>query len=66
MMIQTISLKFIGMKIHISYKIPKVLAFKRPTWEVNPTRKIDDFKLAFYTDLGRCHDAFCLYAYIFI
>ena len=36
----------------ISYKVPKILAFKRPTWEVNPTRKIDDFKLAFYTDLG--------------
>jgi phage terminase large subunit-like protein len=36
----------------ISYKVPKVLAFKKPTWEVNPTRKIDDFKLAFYTDLG--------------
>jgi hypothetical protein len=36
----------------ISYKIPKVLAFKRPTWEVNPTRKIDDFKIAFYTDLA--------------
>ena len=36
----------------ISYKIPRVLALKRPTWEVNPTRKIDDFKLAFYTDLG--------------
>ena len=36
----------------ISYKIPKVLAFKRPTWEVNPTRKIDDFKIAFFTDLA--------------
>jgi hypothetical protein len=36
----------------ISYKVPRVLALKRPTWEVNPTRKIDDFKLAFYTDLG--------------
>ena len=36
----------------LSYKIPKVLAFKRPTWEVNPTRKIDDFKVAFYTDLA--------------
>ena len=36
----------------ISYKVPKVLALKRPTWEVNPTRKINDFKLAFYTDLG--------------
>lgn len=36
----------------LSYKIPRVLAFKRPTWEVNPTRKIDDFKIAFYTDLA--------------
>jgi hypothetical protein len=29
-----------------------VFALKRPTWEVNPTRKIDDFKIAFYTDMG--------------
>jgi hypothetical protein len=36
----------------ISYKIPNVFALKRPTWEVNPTRKIDDFKIAFYTDMG--------------
>jgi hypothetical protein len=36
----------------LSYKIPKVLAFKRPTWEVNPTRSIEDFKVAFYTDLA--------------
>ena len=36
----------------IAYKYPNVFALKRPTWEVNPTRKIDDFKLAFYTDLG--------------
>ena len=36
----------------VSYKFPGVFALKRPTWEVNPTRKIDDFKLAFYTDLG--------------
>ncbi len=36
----------------VSYKVPRILALKRPTWEVNPTRKIDDFKLAFYTDLG--------------
>lgn len=36
----------------MSYKYPGVFALKRPTWEVNPTRKIDDFKLAFYTDLG--------------
>ena len=36
----------------ISYKYPGMFAIKRPTWVVNPTRKIDDFKLAFYTDLG--------------
>jgi hypothetical protein len=36
----------------VSYKYPGVFALKRPTWEVNPTRKIDDFKIAFYTDLG--------------
>jgi len=36
----------------ISYKIPGAYALKRPTWDVNPTRKIDDFKMAFYTDLG--------------
>jgi hypothetical protein len=35
-----------------SYKYPGVFALKRPTWEVNPTRKIDDFKIAFMTDLG--------------
>jgi len=36
----------------ISYKYPGIFALKRPTWAVNPTRKVDDFKLAFYTDLG--------------
>jgi len=36
----------------ISYKYPGVFALKKPTWEVNPTRKIDDFKIAFLTDLG--------------
>jgi hypothetical protein len=35
-----------------SYKYPGVFALKRATWEVNPTRKIDDFKIAFMTDLG--------------
>ena len=35
-----------------SYKFPGVLAIKRPTWEVNPTRKIEDFKLSFFTDPG--------------
>ena len=36
----------------ISYKFPGMFALKRPTWVVNPTRKVDDFKLAFYTDIG--------------
>ena len=36
----------------VAYKYPNVFALKRPTWEVNPTRSIEDFKLAFYTDLG--------------
>ena len=40
-----------------SYLIPKVYALKRPTWEINPTRSIDDFKTAFYKNsmdaLGR-------------
>ena len=41
----------------VSYRYPRVYAIKRPTWEVNPTRSIDDFKIAFYRDpidaLGR-------------
>ena len=36
----------------ISYKYPGVFALKRPTWVVNPTRKIEDFKVSFFTDLG--------------
>jgi hypothetical protein len=40
-----------------SYLIPKVFALKRPTWEINPTRSIEDFKTAFYKNsldaLGR-------------
>jgi len=34
----------------LSYRLPKVFALKRPTWEINPTRKIDDFITAFYDD----------------
>jgi len=33
-----------------SYNVPRVFALKRPTWEINPTRSIDDFTVAFYTD----------------
>ena len=36
----------------ISYKYPRMFALKRPTWEVNPTRKIEYFKIAFLTDMG--------------
>jgi hypothetical protein len=36
----------------LSYKFPGVLALKKPTWDVNPTRSIEDFKLSFFTDLG--------------
>jgi len=35
----------------ISYKIPKVYAIKRPTWEINPTKKIEDFKVEFYKNM---------------
>jgi len=34
----------------VSYNIPRVYALKRPTWEINPTRKITDFTIDFYTD----------------
>jgi phage terminase large subunit-like protein len=41
----------------ISYRYPRVFAMKRPTWEVNPTRDIEDFKTSFMRDpvdsLGR-------------
>lgn len=34
----------------LSYHVPRVYALKRPTWDVNPTRKIEDFTTAFFTD----------------
>lgn len=34
----------------VSYKYPGIYAIKRPTWEANPTRRIEDFKIAFLTD----------------
>jgi hypothetical protein len=36
----------------LAYRFPGIYAVKRPTWEVNPTRNIDDFKVAFATDYG--------------
>lgn len=32
----------------ISYNTPKIYALKRPSWEVNPTRKIEDYTRDFY------------------
>ena len=41
----------------ISYVYPRVYALKRPTWEINPTKKITDFTVAFHKNpadaLGR-------------
>ena len=41
----------------VSYVYPRVFALKRPTWEVNPTKKITDFTVAFHKNpadaLGR-------------
>lgn len=34
----------------VSYKTPRVFALKRPTWEVNPTKSIDDFTRDFFDD----------------
>jgi len=49
----------------ISYKIPGVFALKRPTWVVNPTRKIDDFKISFFTDMGDAMQRFaCIPTYM--
>lgn len=33
-----------------AYRYPKVFALRRPTWEINPTRKITDFKIQFLTN----------------
>lgn len=34
----------------LSYRIPKVFALKRPTWEINPLIRLDDLMSAFYDD----------------
>jgi hypothetical protein len=34
----------------VAYKYPKVFALRRTTWDVNPTRKITDFKIQFLTN----------------
>jgi hypothetical protein len=35
----------------VSYKYPRVFAIKRPTWEINPTKKIEDFTVAFHKNM---------------
>lgn len=34
----------------VSYKFPGYYALCRPTWDINPTRDIEDFKVAFLTN----------------
>ena len=34
----------------LSYKLPGIFALRRPTWEMNPTKTIENFKRAFYED----------------
>jgi hypothetical protein len=49
----------------LSYKYPGVYAIKRPTWEANPTRSIEDFKIAFMTDFGDAMQRFaCVPSYM--
>jgi len=36
----------------IRYETPGVFALRRPTWDVNPTVDIEDFKIAFYKNPG--------------
>jgi hypothetical protein len=35
---------------NLVYNFPRVFALRRPTWEVNPARKIEDFAIQFYTN----------------
>jgi hypothetical protein len=49
----------------LSYKYPGVYAIKRPTWEANPTRSVEDFKIAFMTDFGDAMQRFaCVPSYM--
>lgn len=49
----------------LSYKYPGVYAIKRPTWEANPTRSIDDFKIAFMTDYADAMQRFaCMPSFV--
>jgi hypothetical protein len=48
-----------------SYKTSGVFAIKRPTWEANPTRKIEDFERAFVDDYSDAMQRFaCMPSYM--
>lgn len=49
----------------LSYKYPGVYAIKRPTWDANPTRSIEDFKIAFMTDYADAMQRFaCMPSFV--
>ena len=50
---------------HITgYRYPGVFAIRRPTWEANPTRTIEDFKISFMTDYADAMQRFaCMPSY---
>jgi len=49
----------------LAYKYPGVFAIKRPTWEANPTRSVNDFKIAFMTDYADAMQRFaCMPSYM--
>lgn len=49
----------------LAYEYPGVYAIKRPTWEANPIRKIDEFKIAFMTDYADAMQRFaCMPSFV--
>lgn len=49
----------------ISYKYPGIHAIKRPTWDANPTRSVDDFKISFLEDFPDAMQRFaCMPSYM--
>lgn len=49
----------------LSYKYPGIYAIKRPTWDANPTRSINDFKTAFLDDFPDAMQRFaCVPSYV--
>ena len=48
----------------LGYKYPGVFAIRRPTWEANPTRSIENFKISFMTDYADAMQRFaCMPSY---